>query len=401
MNTTVLNNGLRIISEKISYFKMVHLQFRYLVGSGYDYKNKWGIAHLLEHMLFRGDSEFINKMAEYGAVYYAETDIYQTIIYLDVPIENFYKSLKLILQMISNINFTEEGLMLEKLAILNEIDIINNDSYLYGVQEFYYNILGDCGHPILGDRNSIENINIDDLKKFFNQFYTSNNIIVGVAGDIEHDKIVGLISKYYYNSIISKKIYCDNIEIKNISRHIEYQSDLIQVFWGWNAPEKYTRESYIFNVLTTIFSGDGTNLWARLFKKCRTELGLTYMIGGIINDFYKNSIYIVNSCTDLENFDILIESFNREIECLSYGIKESEIRQSKAMIISELLSNHDNLQEIVNHIINKTIYKKENLSLNEEIDFIKNVNNSELLDVFQRYLYTKSNSLITIGKLQN
>ncbi|NMB97446.1 MAG: insulinase family protein, partial [Clostridiaceae bacterium] len=178
-----------------------------------------GVAHFLEHILFeQKDGNIMEKFSLLGSKPNAYTSFNQTV-YLFSCTDNFYENLDLLLNFVQNPNFVDESIEKEKNIIKQEINMYRDNASWRSL----FNFLGilyknnKVRNEILGTPESIDKINKDILLKCYNNFYTPENMIVCVVGDIEKDGIFSRIDKNIKTSATTndKSINDKNYDGKN------------------------------------------------------------------------------------------------------------------------------------------------------------------------------------------
>jgi predicted Zn-dependent peptidase len=202
MKTVELNNGLKlnILETKAN---TVAFGFGVKIGSAFEEKDKRGISHLLEHMLFKTNEKYkadeINKLIELsGGKVNAFTDRDITAFLFEVIPEGFEKALDIFFEMYKNKEFLEEEFNTEKEVVKSEITIYNsNPSYrIYDL--VFLSLFGesDFGEPIAGSLETVDNIDKDYLERFKENYYTTDNTELFLVGNIK-EKFIELINKTF------------------------------------------------------------------------------------------------------------------------------------------------------------------------------------------------------------
>jgi zinc protease len=207
-----LDNGLQVILHQDRKLPVVHVNLWYHVGSKNERPGRTGFAHLFEHMMFQGskhaDGEYITYIERAGAnlreggvngtTSFDRTNYFET-----VPRE----ALEYVLWLESDrMGFLTDALTQEKLD--NQRDVVKNErrqSYENvpsgrAIQMIFENLFPK-GHPyswlVIGSQEDLDAATVEDVKEFFNTFYTANNCSLVVAGDFEANEAKQLVEKYF------------------------------------------------------------------------------------------------------------------------------------------------------------------------------------------------------------
>jgi predicted Zn-dependent peptidase len=403
MNITQLSNGIRIVSEFLPSYQMVNMQFRYGVGSGTESKLERGAAHFLEHLTLSGLNEVGNKsfmfqMADYGAIVNALTSMEHTTFYIEAPWENIVPVLSLFSKLLIQRKIIPERIEIERQVILNEIESVQEDFHASGLEQFYQIMLGEYGHPILGTTEDVENLNPIILQQFQNKYYTPDNLIIGVAGNVSHEEVVRVIEKEL-GELRGKCVPKSQPSIKKGSSkiHVPIDSDMVQLFWGLPAPGRLAKERNTYALLTKVLCGDGTDMWSRLFYRTRTQLGLSYTIGGEYLFWGDLGMYVIYAETGSNQMEGLVSIVEDELQNIKNGISDEELSRGIASLSSSLRSSSDSLEDRVERLIDQVYYGRNLPSFEEEIHLLTKIKKEDVLQVSQEYLRASRISLVTLG----
>jgi predicted Zn-dependent peptidase len=201
-----LENGLRVIFDHRPNSQTFAACCMVNVGSLNDYKKQYGMAHLLEHFLFRSKLEGSDESVEerlytHGGTVNAETSTTYTSYFLNSHKDDALKAIQYIGRVICDLSLDEEIFSQEKEVVHEEIGDWNLFSKnlwdssklsILGIPKKYH-------YPVIGSNQSLEKIGIRDLINFYEKHYTPENIVLSVVGNFEKDKMKDQINKYFLN----------------------------------------------------------------------------------------------------------------------------------------------------------------------------------------------------------
>jgi zinc protease len=200
-----LNNGARFLLFPDPSASTVTVNMTVLVGSRHEGYGETGMAHLLEHMLFKGTPTFPNidkALQDHGAAeangttWVDRTNYYETMPASD---KNLEFGIKLEADRLVNSYVKREDLLKEMTVVRNEFERNENDpetilsQRMMAVAYEWHNY----GKTTMGNRSDIERVPIDRLQAFYRKYYQPDNIMVVIAGKFESDKALGYLSKYF------------------------------------------------------------------------------------------------------------------------------------------------------------------------------------------------------------
>jgi predicted Zn-dependent peptidase len=190
-----------------------------------------GVAHFLEHLMFKKETgNIMQEFAQQGANYNASTG-YTMTVYFYTSTENFDENLKLLLKLVFEPYFTDEGVAKEKHIIEQEVRMYQDMPDLKIARNLAENLYHK--HPIRldigGTPESIQAITPQTLKDCYNTFYHPANMIGIFAGDIDREKVIKELEKYFKNKPlkspqgykIARKVVEEPTEIRNLKTDIK------------------------------------------------------------------------------------------------------------------------------------------------------------------------------------
>lgn len=392
-----LKNGLLVVlkSEPFSQISVVNILYR--VGSKNDPQNKTGLAHLFEHLMFCGTKNvksYDKELQKVGGSNNAYTNFDITNYYCIVPTVNLETALLLESDRMANLDVSKESLEIQKNVVTEEL------------KESYYNTpYGDAflhlmplifpkyhyySHPIIGDKEHIKSISLEDINTFKKRYYTPDNAILVISGNINFTETEKLIRKYFENiDINSPEEQCDcsccpNIfgcEHSNIYKDTTHKKDKIikknipleTIYYAFNAPNRIDKEFYATNVLCEILNcGDSSILHKNLVENKRifNSINVEY-----IDNIFDGIIIINGFINENINIDIAKKELNKEIEEFKNNVNERELLKAKNNIKSDFAQDIIDIETSTDLLANFTNVK------DSFENFIARTNKVELSDI--------------------
>lgn len=285
MKKTKLKNGLRIITVPQKSSKAVTILVLVGTGSKYEKEDIKGISHFLEHMFFKGTKkrktpmDVVEPLDEIGGVCNAFTSEDYTGYYAKVNSSNFDLALDWVSDIYLNSTFPKREIEKERGVIIEEINMYSDTPMSY-IGYLYRNLLykdQPAGWDILGTKESVLSISREQLKKYRQSQYVSNNTIVCVTGNIDNDveeKIKRVFSKIKTTAPNPKEKVIEeqsNPEVLILSK----KTDQAHLALGVRAYNIFHPQRFALSVLAIILGGMMTS---RLFVEVREKLGMSYYI---------------------------------------------------------------------------------------------------------------------------
>ena len=342
---TTLDNGLRIITQNMPGLETVSMGIWNFVGGRDELENINGVAHLLEHMAFKGTSkrsalQIAETIENVGGDINAYTSKEITAYYVKLMAENLSLGAEILTDILQNSTFAEEELDRERGVIIQEIgmylDTPDDMIFDYWQSKAYPD--QPMGRSILGKSNIIKNITREEVKNFMMDHYNPKKMVVSAAGKIDHSTFVELIS--------SK---CDNLPNGKVNNRTaanylggEYreQKDLEQIhlLLGFKGLDFHHKDYYSSLVYSSILGG---GMSSKLFQEIREKRGLVYGISSFGSSYTDTGSFAIYAGTGENQIEELIPVLCDELKKSSDSILEKEISRGKAQLKSGLMMSRE------------------------------------------------------------
>lgn len=326
---TVLENGLRVVTEKLESTKAVTVLV--LVGAGSRYENKSisGISHFLEHMFFKGGEKFGNSKEVSSAIdsvggdFNAFTGKEYAGYYVKVASENVGTAFDVLSDMMLNAKFAPEEIEKERGVILEEFNMYL-DTPMYQVGwEFEALMFGDqpLGWDQIGTKELIKGVTHENFAKYKSELYVPSNIVVAVSGNISHEEAVTAVGKYFgmkkgvraydfadYKSGLGGK--SGRVALKN------KKTEQTHLVCGVEAYPETHKDHWALKVLSVILGG---NMSSRMFLNVREAHGLAYYIHTNTDDYIDTGYISTTAGVDVSRAAMAVEKIVEQYRLIGDG----------------------------------------------------------------------------------
>ncbi|MCX7569763.1 pitrilysin family protein [Tumebacillus sp. DT12] len=399
---TVLPNGLTVLTEHTPYLRGAVAHLRFGIGSGYESPEIYGVAHLLEHMVFKGTPdldqvEFGNAIARLGCSTNASTGYESTTYELDGPAEAILAGLDLFASVLANFHAPQEEFVKEKDVIREEYKMIKDDPSAWGEDIAYHSLLGGFAHPTIGTLGTIDSLTRRQVLDFARTYYTPDNLIVGVVGHVAHEQVVEVVAKHFGTDTRKAPALVTPALSRISARHEDEDSEQEQVYLGFRAPHIKRCDLHAFDVAMTIFGGDS---WSRLFQRLRNELGLVYHVDGSYSGWPHIGAYMIYAGCQPSVTDQVIGEITAEIQKFTSAIDPDEIVRSKAMLRAALLMSSDHLGNKVHKLIDDEVLYGRYIPYEQDIADLESVSMDEAMRLARETLDLSQMTRVTVGPQQ-
>ncbi len=334
-------NGLRILTVPKEGTKAVVVLALVKTGSKYEEKEKMGISHFLEHMLFKGTEkrptylDVAETLDKVGGVYNAFTSEDFTGYYAKVASEKLDLALDWVSDIYLNSSIPDKEINKEKGVISEEINMFYDNPMIYTQVLWQRLLYGDqpAGWDVAGTKETVSSINREDLISYMTSQYLASNTLVVVSGAINHKDVQQKVAEYFSSiktGIPKKRVKViesqSEPEVEILNRKTD-QTHLCLGVRGYsdNHPDRYAQE-----VLATILGG---MMSSRLFTKVREELGLAYYIQAESSSNPDTGYLVVGSGLDNKKASNGIVAILEEFKKIkNEKVSEKELQKAKDYI---------------------------------------------------------------------
>ena len=320
--THTLENGLRVIHRQFPS-EISYCGIAVNTGTRDEYSHEWGMAHFVEHMLFKGTKRrkahhISNRMENVGGDLNAFTTKEETFIYSTFLKEYFPRAVELLGDIIFNSEFPQIQINREREVVLDEIDSYDDNPSELIYDDFENLIFSghDIGHYILGEPHTLNSFNSDNVNSFVNRQYQTSKMVFFSFGKTPFSKVLKLTEKYF-------NIKQESVEAKNrvapiittpVTRIIDKNTTQTHVVLGWNKYNMYHPDRYVVYLLNSILGGGSLN--SRLSRSLREKNGLVYNIESNITLYSDTGFYSIYFACDPKNKDKCLRLIKKELKSI-------------------------------------------------------------------------------------
>jgi predicted Zn-dependent peptidase len=389
---TVLDNGLKIVTEKVESVKSVSVGIWVKTGSRNETDKQAGITHFLEHMLFKGTEsrtsyEIAMSMESVGGYLNAFTSSEYTCYYSRCLNTKFEQAMDVLSDMVLHPSFPEEEIEKEKKVIIEEMKMYRDspDDFLF--EEFSNKLFEGhpLGRPIIGFEETVSAFEREDLYDYMDERYQPWNLLVAVAGNAEHREVVELVSQYF-GSLERKGQDQKNPELpeyrvseQTLSKDIE-QTHLILGRRGLDFDHE---DKYRLLLANTVLGG---GMSSRLHQNVREKYGYCYSINTFNQSYQDTGIFGVYVGTDRDYVKHVRKLIETELKKLQQEpIPQKELSEAKAQLKGKLMLSLESMSNRMSRLAKSELYFNRFVTLDELIEHIDSVKADEVQTFAQAF----------------
>ena len=337
-NKTVLDNGMRVVTEQISHLHSVSMGIWLNVGSRDEEENESGLTHFIEHMLFKGTQkrsalEIAKQLDAVGGMSNAFTSKENTCFHAKV----LDTHLPLVVEILSDIFlqsvFDQVEVEREREVILQEINMVEDtpDEYVHILFNKNFWDGNPLGRPIFGNVQTVKSFTREMILEYLNRGYHPDRIVLTAAGNVNHQEFLELVGPAFSN-IERHGHNFDRTPPRANSRVDLYPRDIEQIHLclGTRGTSLHEKERYCCSILNVILGG---SMSSRLFQEVRERRGLAYSIYSFLSSQTDTGMMGIYGAVRPDNIKETLELIRQElIRFKREPISDTELRAAKEHI---------------------------------------------------------------------
>ncbi len=357
-----LDNGLKLIVKEDRRSPVVVSQLWYKAGSIDELNGATGVAHVLEHMMFKGtkkvpDGEFSKKIAAAGGRDNAFTSRDYTVYHQQLHKRNLPLAMELESDRMRNLILTEADFEKEINVVMEERRLRTDDkphSLVYEKMKAVAYQTHPYGRPVIGWMNDLENMTVQDAQEWYDRWYAPNNAILVIVGDVEVKEMLALAKKYYGDiesrptvSIATRKPQIEPPQVGTKRLTVKAPAQLAYLIMGYHTPTiqdvAADWEPYALEMLESVLDGNAS---ARLNKSLVRDNQIANSVSASYAATARGPSMFYLSGTPSEGKTVveLEQALNDEIKRLvDEGVTEKELARVRAQVIASHVYQRDSI----------------------------------------------------------
>jgi predicted Zn-dependent peptidase len=404
---TTLPSGLRVLTEYHPHVQSATLGLWIQAGSIYESAREAGLAHLLEHMVFKGTrrrtmTQIAAQMDVLGGGMNAFTEREYVCYHVKVLSEDIAPALELLCEFATQPLMDDALLEIEKGVVLEEIRAVEDapeerveDLFLSGLWE-----KSRWGRPILGLPESVEKLGTKELKKFMARYYGPQRTILVAVGNIKHDEVVKMAEKWLADLPGDRKDKTPAPALPAVAAHHVVERDDTEgahLIIGTKAYAYDHPHRFAAWALDSILTGGYSS---RLFQEVREKRGLCYSIGGLSASYRAGGYWAVETSVAPQNAAKTAALIGKVLRAVKNdGVKAIELKRAKQMARVNLLLGEESSSAQMSRIARNELYFGRQKSTAETLSKIEAVTLEEIQFVAREMFVPELMNFAAIGPI--
>ncbi len=407
IEVTRFPNGLTILTEKMPDVRSATLGFFYRLGSRHEPAGLNGICHFIEHCVFKGTTkrkalEIAIETDRLGGHFDAFTMHEQTGFSMKVVDSALPNAFDLMADMLTNPTFEEVELKREQKVIIEEIKMVEDspEDLLGEIFQAKYYPNHPLGSSIAGTPKTVRSFDHEVTRKYHEENFCSPNLVIAVAGNIEHTQVIELAEKFFgsqftiHNSQLKIQRPIPNPVIL-LKQKPELEQTHLLLATNW--VEAKSEKRYAAHLLESVL-GSGTS--SRLWQKIREENGLAYSVGASGMSFEDCGIFSIYAGTSPRQLAKTIDLSLSELKKIKReGVRENELELAKQQTIAGVLLGLEDSGVRAGNLAQSEMTHGRQISLEETLQKVENVRVENLQEIADEFFQTENIALAAIGNL--
>ncbi len=411
---STLDSGMRVVTSEMPHTRSVSMCVVVGVGSRYESDEEAGLSHFLEHMVFKGtamrpEPQQISAAIEgVGGVINATTEHELTVYWCKVAQPYFEESLALLFDILRNSLYEPDDIEKERHVIFEELGMIN-DYPTYKVEALIDEMLWP-GHPlgrdIGGTRASVGGITREMILGFVSAYYTPDNMVVSVAGNVSHDDVVARVERLSEGwkpggnfdtgerRALNEWTPYNGAQCEPQSK-VEYrrteQAHLSVALPGVSLthPKRYALD------LLSVALGEGMS--SRLFVEVREKRGLAYDVHSEVSHFTDTGAMVVSAGVDPKRVYDAVQTILEQVGALRDGLPEEELEKAKRLSAGRLMLRMEDTRAVASWMGQSEMLLGEIAHVDDVIKQVNAVTTDDVLRLANDVLVSERLNIAVVG----
>jgi len=406
VNKSTLDNGIRVVTEKIPSAHSITIGLWVENGSRHEQPSQNGISHFIEHLLFKGTERrsaqaIAKEIDSVGGALNAFTTREYSCYYAKVLAKKLPLAIDLLSDIVLNSVFELDEIEKERRVILQEIHKVEDDPDDLIQDLFCQKFWVDhpLGLSILGSEETVSNITRASILAFMAERYCGRNIIICAAGDLDHQELVDRIAEAFKQVPAGTSTpVCTLPEYHRGVNVTGKDLEQVHICLGTRGLPQDHPDRFIAYTLNSILGG---SLSSRLFQNVREDLGLVYSIYSYLNSHTDAGALVIASGTSFGDASRVVGILLKELNKLRTDlVEEEELYSTKEQLKGNLMLSMESTDNRMTRLARNEIYLGCHFPLKDALRAVDRVSREEILKLGQLIFCDDYLNLQLVGRVK-
>ncbi|MCX5725593.1 MAG: pitrilysin family protein [Candidatus Saganbacteria bacterium] len=400
---TITDQGMVILSERLETMRSIAMGIHVGVGSEDETLREWGLSHFIEHMTFRGTNrrnvgDIARELDAVGGKINAYTAKDSTVYFAMVIDEHIDIAIDILGDIFLNSIYDPKDIEIEKNVAIEEIKMYEDaeDEYIHDL--FAETILGGhaAGRTALGTKETLKAITRDEILLYRKKHYTPDNLIISIAGNIEHAEVVKKLERIFSSFSGTRAPFTRTLpNLAGKMNIISKKTEQVHICLGSKGVSHLDELRFAVIALDNVIAG---SMSSRLFQNIREKRGLAYSIYSYNLPFKDFGIYGIYAGTSKENVEEVITEILKEIKNIKKnGITKEELTRAKDYLKGSLVLGLESSSSRMSWLSSSYYRYGRVLTIDEVFDKIESVTHDNIVKLAEDIFKNQYLTLIAIG----
>ena len=403
----VLDNGVRVVTERMPTLKSVTVGVWVNTGSRDEQPSQAGYSHFIEHMLFKGtrkrsSAEISREIDVLGGEMNAFTSRETTTYYVKVLDQQLERALELLSDLFHHSCFAPKEIQKEKQVVLEEIRMVQDDPEDL-VQELHMGqVLGrhPLGRSILGREKTIRGLRRQGLTDYVEAHYDPGQTVVSIAGNFEQAKLDPMVARYFGKGRATKATHTNGRRPPDVHGGVllkKKRLEQVHLCLGLKGVAAGHQDRYALYALNSVLGG---SVSSRLFQEVREKRGLAYSIYSFLSGYSDGGMITVYAATRPKEVDRVVDLVCREIRQIGVkGVERKELERAKTQMKGSLMLSLESSHSRMSKLAKDELTYGRHTSLDDMLAHIDHVNVEQVFNVGRQFFGLDSLAITGLGPL--
>ncbi|MEO1701225.1 MAG: pitrilysin family protein [Pseudomonadota bacterium] len=406
VQTTKLANGITVATQKFDHVESVSVGVWIKAGTRNELEHEHGIAHMLEHMAFKGTKsrsarDIAEAIENVGGDINAATSVETTSYFVRVLRNDLSLAVNILADILQNSRFDADELEREKHVVLQELGAANDmpDDLVFDCFTETAFAGQPVGRPILGTRDTIKSFTPDMIRGYISREYCGERMVICATGAVDHD-VFARETEQAFSAMPA------SVDVTGLARPASYvggerlivkELQDAQIVFGFEGRAYHMRDYYASQVLAMLLGG---GMSSRLFQEVREKHGLCYSIYAFHWSFSDSGVFGIHAATEQDDVPALTDLIIGELQKVPGSIEHQELNRARAQFRASLMMSSESAPARAGQIARQILLFGRQIDNEEFLDRLDALTIDRLEDLAYRMFSSAAPTIAAVGPVE-